>query len=181
MFSLLAVASIAFIGVLGNTQNAYAGMDAITQCTIEPAEVKLQLGPNEASETILKTISCLPNQEIEEVFVTSDCELILILGGLVDEGPFNTATIEFEEIIQIFEDTSEQHCTVEFQVDGVFGGSVIVIQEIWINESQVAGELIPLDSTALFLAGIQSMTVWMIPTVLGLAGAGVYLVKFRKH
>jgi len=47
--------------------------------------------------------------------------------------------------------------------------------------SQVAGELLPLDSTALFLAGIQSMTVWMIPAVLGLAGAGVYLVKFRKH
>jgi len=46
---------------------------------------------------------------------------------------------------------------------------------------QVAGELLSLDSTALFLAGIQSMTVWMIPTVLGLAGAGVYLVKFRKQ
>jgi len=48
-------------------------------------------------------------------------------------------------------------------------------------ETPVAGELLPLDSTALFLAGIQSMTVWMIPTVLGLAGAGVYLVKFRKQ
>jgi len=47
--------------------------------------------------------------------------------------------------------------------------------------TQVAGELIPLDSTALFLAGIQSMTVWMIPTVLGLAGAGVYLVKYRAN
>ena len=46
---------------------------------------------------------------------------------------------------------------------------------------EVAGQLLPLDSTALFLAGIQSMTVWMIPTVLGLAGVGVYLVKFRKH
>jgi len=45
----------------------------------------------------------------------------------------------------------------------------------------VAGELLPLDSTALFLAGIQSMTVWMIPTVLGLAGVGVYLVKFRAN
>jgi len=46
---------------------------------------------------------------------------------------------------------------------------------------QVAGELLPLDSTALFLAGIQSMTIWMVPTLLGLAGAGVYLVKFRKQ
>jgi len=54
-------------------------------------------------------------------------------------------------------------------------------EPIPVCEEQVAGELIPLDSTALFLAGIQSMTVWMIPTVLGLAGVGVYLVKFRKH
>jgi len=45
----------------------------------------------------------------------------------------------------------------------------------------VAGKLLPLDSTALFLAGIQSMTVWMIPTVLGLAGVGVYLVKYRAN
>ena len=50
-----------------------------------------------------------------------------------------------------------------------------------VEPPQVAGELLPLDSTALFLAGIQSMTVWMIPTVLGLAGAGVYLVKFRAR
>jgi len=46
---------------------------------------------------------------------------------------------------------------------------------------QVAGQLLPLDSTALFLAGIQSMSVWMVPAVVGLAGVGVYLVKFRKQ
>jgi len=45
----------------------------------------------------------------------------------------------------------------------------------------VAGEIIPIDNSALFLAGIQSMTAWMIPAVVGLAGAGVYLVKFRKQ
>jgi len=45
----------------------------------------------------------------------------------------------------------------------------------------VAGEIIPIDNSALFLAGIQSMTVWMIPAVLGLAGAGVYLVKYRAN
>ena len=49
------------------------------------------------------------------------------------------------------------------------------------DEQPVAGKLLPLDSTALLLAGIQSMTVWMIPTVLGLAGAGVYLVKYRAR
>ena len=49
------------------------------------------------------------------------------------------------------------------------------------QEQPVAGELLSLDSSALMIAGLTSMTVWMIPTVLGLAGVGVYLVKFRKH
>ena len=56
-----------------------------------------------------------------------------------------------------------------------------IAEECFTILPQVAGELLPLDSTALFLAGIQSMTVWMIPTVLGLAGAGIYLVKFRAR
>jgi len=49
------------------------------------------------------------------------------------------------------------------------------------NYQVAAGELLPIDSSALMIAGLTSMTVWMIPTVLGLAGAGVYLVKFRKQ
>ena len=49
------------------------------------------------------------------------------------------------------------------------------------HDTQVAGELLPLDSTALFLAGLSSMSVFMIPAIVGLAGAGVYLVKFRAN
>jgi len=49
------------------------------------------------------------------------------------------------------------------------------------NGEQVAGELLPLDTSALMIAGLTSMSVWMIPTVLGLAGAGVYLVKYRAR
>jgi len=45
----------------------------------------------------------------------------------------------------------------------------------------VGGEFLPIDSTALLLAGIQSSTVWMLPTLAGLAGAGFYLVKFRTN
>jgi len=48
-------------------------------------------------------------------------------------------------------------------------------------DPQVAGELLPLDSTALLIGGLTSMSVWMIPAIAGLAGVGVYLVKFRKQ
>jgi len=49
------------------------------------------------------------------------------------------------------------------------------------DDEIVAGELLSLDSSALVIAGLTSMSLWMIPTVLGLAGAGIYLVKFRAN
>ena len=78
----------------------------------------------------------------------------------------NSITLHNDEFLVVCGGPPE--CIVEFHID---------IETF----HPVAGELLPLDSTALFLAGIQSMTVWMVPTILGLAGAGVYLVKFRKQ
>ena len=43
------------------------------------------------------------------------------------------------------------------------------------DECVVAGELLPIDSTALFLAGLSSSAVWMIPTIAGAAGAGLFV------
>jgi outer membrane protein assembly factor BamB len=50
-----------------------------------------------------------------------------------------------------------------------------------IPDQQVAGELLPLDSTALLIGGLSSMSIWMIPTVASIAGAGIYLVKYRTN
>ncbi len=50
-----------------------------------------------------------------------------------------------------------------------------------ILETQVAGELLPLNTSALMIAGLTTSAVWMIPAVVGLAGVGVYLVKFRAR
>ena len=173
LFSLLAVASISLTGVLGNTQSAYAGAN----CFIDPPEVTLQVGSGEVSEVIFKEISC--DFDIADLGFNNDCQLNIPM--FQNPNGFQTEVITFEELIQNNGDTSEEHCTVTFEVSNDFGNIIFVDQELWINEQQVAGELLPLDSSALFLAGIQSMTVWMIPTVLGLAGAGVYLVKFRAR
>jgi len=45
----------------------------------------------------------------------------------------------------------------------------------------VAGEILSIDSSALVVAGLTSSAVWMIPTLAGIAGAGVYLVKLRAN
>ena len=45
----------------------------------------------------------------------------------------------------------------------------------------VAGELLPIMSSALVIAGVSTIAVWMVPAVAGLAGVGVYLIKFRAN
>jgi len=171
--SLLAVASIVFTGVLGNTQDAYG----IFTCTVEPAQVKLQLIPNEVSDIIPKTMTCAG--PINSIATPDDCQLNNII--IENISGLDTTVVTFDETVTNLGDTSEEHCIVTYTMINFQFGTDIVFQELWINEPQVAGELLSLDSTALFLAGIQSMTVWMVPAVVGLAGAGVYLVKFRKH
>jgi hypothetical protein len=49
------------------------------------------------------------------------------------------------------------------------------------NGDLVAGELLSLDTSALVIAGLTSMSIWMIPTIAGLTGAGIYLIKFRAN
>jgi len=45
----------------------------------------------------------------------------------------------------------------------------------------VEGMLMPIDTSALYLAGLGSVTMWMIPAIAGMAGAAMYFVKFRKQ
>jgi len=44
----------------------------------------------------------------------------------------------------------------------------------------VGGELLPIDSTALLLAGLQSSAIWMLPVLAGAAGAGIAAFKLRR-
>jgi len=48
-------------------------------------------------------------------------------------------------------------------------------------EPFVGGDLIPIDSTALLLAGLQTSAIWMLPVLAGVAGTGFYLIKFRTN
>jgi len=112
----------------------------------------------------------------------SGCSIATVEGtGECYMGPLPIGQFEIYELSQNGFALVESHClpgnidTIAI-IDGA-NNNLCTFQ----NQRIVAGELLPLDSTALFLAGIQSMTVWMVPAVVGLAGVGVYLVKFRKH
>ena len=78
--------------------------------------------------------------------------------------------------------------------DGTYGWA-----HSWINDSQVflfnggnsipgdlipnipiGGTYIPIDQTALLLAGVQSISMWMIPVVIAGVGIGVFVIKRRN-
>ena len=44
----------------------------------------------------------------------------------------------------------------------------------------VGGELLPIDNTALLLAGLQTSAIWMLPVLAGAAGAGIAVLKLRR-
>jgi len=48
---------------------------------------------------------------------------------------------------------------------------------------KVGGEFLPIDSTALMLAGLQTSAIWMLPVLAGVAGSafGVLYIKSRRN
>lgn len=67
---------------------------------------------------------------------------------------------------------------------GLTGFTILVTGdecEDCIPEPPVAGELLSLDLSSLVIAGLTGSATWMIPALAGLAGAGIYLLKFRAN
>jgi len=174
---------LALVLVAGMTSPAFAGPGG-PQCEmIIGQSTSADIGPNE-NLTIGKAIVCevepIGAQPVDE----SQCNQIgIFVAGLASTPiPFENRLDLLETIHNESLGTDEGHCEIIWEVSFVDSfPPVQITQELWLNQPKVAGELLPLDSTALMIAGLTSMSAWMIPTVLGLAGAGVYLVKFRKQ
>jgi len=172
-----------YVEILDFTQDAFPGS----------AEVRYQKNFNVITEDDYDVSAFLGVKDCggNGVVVCHIASRLYIDGALIFEQTGADIAIEPPSPSHVFFEQSIVHLssgmhTVELGMftPSAFGGNFRAsFDDIEISRDieLVAGELLPLDSTALFLAGIQSMTVWMVPTVLGLAGAGVYLVKFRKQ
>ena len=171
----LLAGTLSLVLVVGMASPAFAGGGS-PECIITQNPTVREQIPANGQIIIPKIVVC--NFIIANVGVdTTTC----VLNDIVIQGSFIDDTITYDETITNLGDTREEHCEQRLPIIAPDGTNVVVTQEIWINELLVAGELLPLDTSALMIAGLTSMTVWMVPAVAGLAGAGVYLVKFRKH
>jgi|GEM_PF-4218560 len=72
-----------------------------------------------------------------------------------------------------------------FSIDGGFGPGIFTMIDNFkgptcIPDEIIGGEIIPINTTALLLAGAQSVSMWMIPVVLSGIGIGVFVIKRKK-
>jgi len=120
MFSVLAIASIASIAVLGNTQTAYAGL--IFPCSIEPPMVDAGFLAVGDRFVVMKTILCFEDVTEVRIVDNSDCVDKGIEVRLGDFGIDENGIWEGEEIIDnIAVDIGKTTCTVIFDIDTLEG------------------------------------------------------------
>jgi len=82
----------------------------------------------------------------------------------------------------------DNHGTInESPGSGTESGIVRVISNAIFNDNladlcpSVGGELLPIDNTALLIAGLQTSAIWMLPVLAGAAGVGAYYIKTRMN
>jgi len=181
MLSIIAIASIASTAVLGNTQTVYANNP---ECDATPAEVRLTLALGETSAQMNKKIDCF-GFDIESITVrTNECANDGIDVSF-DNIIINQDTWMAEETITNTGGNPgvEVFCNILWDVDrGIFGNTFAVQNVIvTIPEAQVGGEFLPNNPTALLLAGLQTSAIWIIPVLVGAAGAGAFYIKTRMN
>jgi len=106
------------------------------------------------------------------------------------------ADVTGDEVLSQHVDYPSLHQMVSIQVDiGLTSDENciscrIILDEVTQTFSQTArpttpvgGEFLPIDSTALVLAGLQTSAIWMLPVLAGIAGSafGVLYIKYRKN
>ena len=171
----LLAGALALVLVAGMTSPAFAG--GIDGCVIEPVQANLEFSQKDGSAFVDKKITCA--EPLDEVSVDSEtCSNydVFILNPVTEDN-----MITFTEQVTNVGPLESEECTVKFRITTPNAGESTRVQGLSINVINVAGQLLPLDSSALLIGGLSSMSVWMIPAVAGIVGAGIYLVKYRAR
>ncbi len=167
-----------FSVVLGS-QNVFAGVGG---CSVDPNELDFGTFASDVLVTIPKTVTC--SEGVDGIIASpSDCIDKGILVSFENAGIIGSVWMADEIIGTSAPDGTEVHCAVEFTVFDDFGGTSIIFQDIWLIPDEfvpVGGELLPLNTTALLLAGAQSFS-WMIPVVLSVLGIGLFVVSRKSE
>ena len=76
---------------------------------------------------------------------------------------------------------NELQCFTPSITGNVFGLSVFGEQTVGGPQNVIGGEILPINSVALMLAGIQMSAIWIVPVLAGAAGTAAFYLKIRKN
>ena len=186
-FVIPVLASILILGTLGFSQDAFAGGGL---CIENPNPVELTLAQGE-SQTILKQIS-------DCSFTIGDVSIFTGDASFFTNIPCNELGIDVslqtnsisdnlwqgdETITNTGGNPGTTTCEQLLTVFPVTGGADTNIQTIIVTTSTtlVGGEFLPIDSTALLLAGAQMTAAWLIPVLVAGAGIGLFVVSRKSE
>jgi len=162
LFCFLAVASIAFIGILDN-QTAYAGAGFSAQVT------KTTTSGDGVFTFDLFGDSTLPGTPLDTCSIDTSTQSSCPLSSVLDDGYL---VIERPQAGWMQDST-----TCPGTIDPV-KNPTIVCNFVNSPTMAVGGELIPLDTTMILTAGAQYTMAWMIPVIV--SGIGIAIVIARK-
>ena len=105
--------------------------------------------------------------------------IVMFNAGEVEDGCWITNSQGFQGL---GDETGPYTLTLNLAGSGnIVGHGEVDSVDFICPEVPVGGELLPLDSTALLLAGLQSSTIWMIPVLAGAAGVGAFYIRTRMN
>jgi len=126
-----------------------------------------------------------PNQEVRVEI--RDSTGTIVLGTIFDTNPGDTLqqpgpnarSFDITTLMQSLEGQTVRLCFTE-EDDLLFFNYVIDDVSLTIDTMIVGGELLPIETTSLLLAGAQSFS-WMIPVVLSVLGIGLFVVSRKSE
>ena len=226
MLCVLAIASIASISVLGNTQTAYAGIvgflgafdpsnwteftegNGIVDTNGAPLSITIEGSDGSSlcdggngfvsNDGLLGARNHINDNCVTDYTIPMPCTGTVSFDYFYetnDEADFDPAGFLLNGAFTVLaghdEDTKSDSQVVAVQQGDVFGfridstddGSGIgffTISDFVGPDCQVGGEFLPIDSTALVLAGLQTSAIWTLPILVGAVGAGIAAFKLRR-
>ena len=69
---------------------------------------------------------------------------------------------------------STQEISGDIEVDYIPFSSAVTLH---LSGATVGGELLPIETTAILLAGVQTNLAWIVPFALSVAGISVFILK----
>jgi len=184
---LSVIASILILGLLGFSfvDSAFA---AVTEISIN--DISFTEGDSGTTSAIFTVSLDTPApQAISVDYSTSDgtaiapVDYVSISGTVIIPISFSSTTIVVDVNGDIVDELNE---TFFVTLSNPVGAAIVddtgegTIQNDDSVETLVGGTSIPIDTTALLVAGFNANSIWMIPTVLGIVGAGIAIFKLKR-